>query len=394
MREKGGCGVRYTNSDYIIAIRRELHRVPELGYDLPKTVAIVKRELDRIGIEYTEEYGDSSIVCVINPEKDFTVALRADMDALPIEEKTGLEFSSVHHGIMHACGHDAHTACLLGAAEVLYGMRDRLDCRVKLIFQPNEEGVDSAADLLVGKGVLDGVDMILGLHVDNTVKSGYIGICPGASMASCRNLEIEFFGKTAHAASSHTGADALCAAVSAYNGIQLMLARQIDPKKLRVCSIGALHSGEAQNVVADYAVMRGTVRTYESELDGQIYTNICSIVEKSAEETGCTCRITSSAFLPPVYNDPKITELLKRSASLVVGEERVITIDPKMSSEDFADYLVKVPGVFFRIGTADPDSEVQTSAHNNDFVIDESALSYGADTFVQFVIDNVGGITK
>ena len=383
--------MKYTNSDYIISLRRELHRVPELGYELPKTTAIVKRELERIGIEYTEEYGNSSIVCVINPEKKFTVALRADMDALPVEEKTGLEFSSEHPGKMHACGHDAHTACLLGTAEALYNMRERLECRVKLIFQPNEEGADSAADRLCKRGVLDGVDVILGLHVDNTVESGCIGICPGASMASCHNFEIEFFGKTAHAASSHTGADALAAAVSAYNGIQLILSRQTDPRKPRVCSIGALHGGNAQNVVADHSIMRGTIRTYDTELDAEIYNKIKKIAENSGENMGCTYKITTSEFLPPVYNDPKICELLKKSASSITGEEKVVEIAPKMSSEDFSDYLTRVPGVFFRIGTADPNAEVQTSAHNNDFVIDESGLSLGADTFVQFILDYGGG---
>jgi amidohydrolase len=210
-------------------------------------------------------------------------------------------------------------------------------------------------------------------------------------MASCRNIEMEFFGKTAHAAASHTGADALAAAVSAYNGIQLMLARQIAPNKLRVCSIGSLHSGEAQNVVADYSIMRGTIRTYETDLDAKIYNNIKKICENSAENMGCTFKITSSAFLPPVINDDRISEKLKSAAERVVGADRVVEIPPKMSSEDFADYLTRVPGVFFRIGTADSDSETQTSAHNNDFVIDESALCHGADTFVQFVLDN-GGI--
>ena len=380
----------YTDSDYIIAVRRELHRVPEIGYDLPKTLAIVRRELKKIGIGYTEKYAKSSIVAEINSEmQGFTIALRADMDALPIEEKTGLPFSSEHAGAMHACGHDAHTATLLGTVRALYTMREKIKCRVRFIFQPNEEGVDSAAALLVKNGVLDGVDMILGLHVDNSLESGYIGICPGASMASCRNFTLEFFGKTAHAALSHTGADALSAAVSAYTEIQTMLARRVDPSKPRVCSIGVLNAGKAQNVVADHAVMRGTIRAYETDIDSQIYNEIKKIAEKSAENTGCTYNLDSSVFLPPVYNDPKISELLRASASCVAGEENVVTIAPKMSSEDFADYLTAVPGVFFRIGTATPDYDTQTSAHNNDFVIDEAALSKGADTFVQFVLDNM-----
>ena len=377
--------MRYTDNDYIVAIRRELHRVPELGYDLPKTTAIVKRELDRIGIEYTEKYGDNSIVAYITPEKySRTVALRADMDALPIEEKTGLEFSSQHKGIMHACGHDAHTACLLGTAEALYKMRERLPCRVVFIFQPNEEGVDSAADLLCKRGILDGVNVVLGLHTDNTVKSGYIGIC--------RNFTLEFFGKTAHAALSHTGADALSAAVTAYNDIQTMLTRRVDPKHPRVCSIGVLNAGDAQNVVADHSVMRGTIRAYETEIDGKIYNEIKKIAEKAAEITGCTYELDSSAFLPPVYNDPDVSDELMASAGSVAGKDRVVKIAPKMSSEDFADYLTRVPGVFFRVGTADPNSEEQTSAHNNDFVINESGLSLGADTFVQFVLDYGGKV--
>ena len=382
--------MKYTDNDYIVAIRRELHRVPEIGYELPKTLAIVKRELDRIGIEYTEKYGNSSIVAYVNPEKSgYTVALRADMDALPIEEKTGLSYSSQHKGMMHACGHDAHTACLLATAEALYKMRERLTCRVVLIFQPNEEGVDSAATPLIESGVLEGVDVIFGLHTDNTVSAGRIGICRGASMASCRNFKLEFFGKTAHAALSHTGADALSAAVTAYTDIQAMLARRVDPKHPRVCSIGVLNAGEAQNVVADYSVMRGTIRAYEVEVDSKIYNEIKKIAEFTAEITGCTYNLESSVFLPPVYNDPKILDALIASARRVAGDCGVVEIAPKMSSEDFADYLTVVPGVFFRIGTATPRCEVQTSAHNNDFVIEESGLSLGADTFVQFVLDNM-----
>lgn len=379
----------YTDSDYIISVRRELHRVPEIGYDLPKTTAIVKRELENIGIGYTEKYGSSSIVAELNPEKcGFTIALRADMDALPIEEKTGLSYSSEHKGKMHACGHDAHTAALLGTVRALYAMRDKIECRVRFIFQPNEEGADSAAKRLMNEGVLDGVNMILGLHVDNSLESGSIGICPEASMASCRNFTVEFFGKTAHAALSNTGNDALASAVSAYNEIKLMLSSRIDLRWQRVCHIGALHGGEAFNVVADYAKMSGTIRTYDNAHDSKIYNEIKKIAEKSAEICGCTANITSSEYLPPVYNDPKISMLLSESAKRVVGEGCVRQIVPKMSSEDFSDYLTVVPGVFFRIGTAISGRDNQTSAHNNDFVIDESALHFGADTFVQFILDN------
>jgi amidohydrolase len=211
-------------------------------------------------------------------------------------------------------------------------------------------------------------------------------------MASCRNFTLEFFGKTAHAALSHTGNDALAAATLAYGEIQTMLTRKIDPQKPKVCHVGTLNSGTAQNVVADYAKLTGTIRAYETELDAKIYSEIGKIAEMSAARFGCTCKVVSSVFLPPVINDDLVTKKLKIAAERVVGADRVVEIPQKMSSEDFADYLVKIPGVFFRIGTANPNSETQTSAHNNDFVIDESALSHGADTFVQFVLDNQGEI--
>ena len=177
--------IRQEDSDYIISLRRELHMYPELEYDLPMTTALVKRELTANGIPYTEEYLESSVVGFLNPEKEgFTIALRADMDALPVEEKTDLPYASRNPGKMHACGHDAHTAILLGTARALKRVEDQLACRVKLIFQPCEEGGNSGGNNLVNNGVMDDVDLIIGLHADNNLPAGHIGICPGASMAA------------------------------------------------------------------------------------------------------------------------------------------------------------------------------------------------------------------
>ncbi len=377
----------YVDENYIISIRRELHRFPEIGYDLPKTLALVKRELENMGLAYTDEYGEGSVVSYINPQKEGkAIALRADMDALPIEEKTGLPFKSEMKGQMHACGHDAHTACLLGVAKALCSMREKLDVKVKLIFQPDEEGVDSAAAKLIKNGILNDCDMILALHVDNSIESGKIGVCPGASMASCRNFTVEFFGKTAHAASAHTGADALAAAVKMYNMVHISLARKINPMENYVFSIGKLSGGTAQNVVADFASVMGTVRTYSLETDAFIFQQIKKAAQFAAEDSGCSFEISSSEVLPPVNNDMQLSAEILETAKRIAGKENAVLIPAKMSSEDFADYLLKVPGVLFRVGTQNPET-TRTSAHNNDFVIDEKALKYGADTMIKFILE-------
>ena len=210
------------DKEYILSLRHEIHEYPEIGFELPKTIAVVKRELEKNGIEYTEKYGESSVVGIINPnKKDVTIGIRADMDALLIEEKTDLPFKSKIAGQMHACGHDAHTAMLLGTAKALKSMEDNLACRVMLVFQPSEEGSHSGAEALVNGGLMDEIDVIIGMHIENWLPSGYIGVCKGSSMASSRNFRLDFFGKTAHATLPHSGVDALAAAVRTSNELYI-----------------------------------------------------------------------------------------------------------------------------------------------------------------------------
>lgn len=383
----------YADKEYIIALRRELHEYPEIGFDLPKTLALVRRELEKIGVEYSEEYGESSIVATINPEKkSFTIGIRADMDALPINEKNDILYKSKIDGQMHACGHDAHTAMLLGTARALFAMREKLDCRVKLLFQPSEEGARSGAREMVNHGVMDDIDVIIGLHVENWLESGKIGVCKGASMASNRNIKLEFFGRTAHATLPQTGNDALVAAVSAYNSIQMMVARTINPFSKHVCSVGKLSAGTTQNVIADYAEMLITVRTFDMDLDMYIDDSIKRIAESSAAAFGCTAKVDSSLTCFVLYNNPYISELVLSSVEGAFGKEKITKMPEKLSSEDFSQYLTKKPGVFIRLGTRNADKGCTTLPHNNDFMIDEDALIYGSDVCVQFVLDNMQGI--
>ena len=381
----------YADKDYIISIRRELHEYPEIGFELPKTVALVKRELDKLGIEYTEAYGESSVVGIINPDKKgFTIGIRADMDALLINEKTGLDFASKIPGHMHACGHDAHTAMLLGTAKALKAMESELTARVMLVFQPSEEGIRSGAAELVAGGLMDEIDVIIGMHVENWLESGEIGVCAGSSMASSRSFKLSFSGRSAHATLPHTGADALAAAVMVYNNIQYMLAREINPFAKYVCSIGKLEGGTSQNIIADKAYMLGTIRTFDMQLDEFLIRRISEIAKNTAAETGVEASVETSLKASVVYNNPYLSSLVLKSA------EAVGAITPKMpeklSSEDFSQYLAKKPGVFFRLGTKNAKKGCVTLPHNSDFMIDEDAFVLGSDACVRFVLDNMSGI--
>ncbi len=383
----------YADKEYILSLYHEIHQYPEIGFDLPRTIALVKRELEKIGVEYSENYGESSVVATINPEKNnFTIGIRADMDALLINEKNDIPYKSKIDGQMHACGHDAHTAMLLGTAKALYAMRDKIGCRVKLLFQPSEEGIRSGAGEMVAHGVMDDIDVIIGMHVENWLESGCVGVCSGASMASSRNFRIDFYGATAHATLPHSGVDALAAAVRTYNNIQYLTSREINPFAEYVCSIGKLQGGTTQNVIADHAYMLGTIRTFDMNLDAFLIRRIKEIAENTAKEIGAKVEVDTSLKAFVVYNNPYISKLVLDSASKVVGKDNIVKMPKKLSSEDFSQYLTKKPGVFIRLGTKNAEKGCTTLPHNNDFRIDEDALVLGSDTCVQFVLDNMKGI--
>ena len=383
----------YADKDYIINLRHEIHEYPEIGFDLPKTISVVKRELEKLNVPYSESYGESSVVGVINPnKKGFTIGIRADMDALPIEEKADIPFKSKIKGQMHACGHDAHTAMLLGTAKALKEMEDKIDCRVLLIFQPSEEGVRSGAKELVDGGLMDEVDVIVGLHVENWLPSGTIGVCAGSSMASSRNFKVNFYGATAHASLPQSGVDALSAIIKTYNDIHLSLAREVNPFEQYVFSVGKLEGGTTQNVIADYAYMIGTIRTFNNELDDYIIKKLEKIANLVASETGARAEVETSLQATVLYNDPYLSSLALKSAEKIVGKDGIVKMNKKLSSEDFSHYVSKKPGVFMRLGTKNEEKGCVTLPHNNDFLIDEDAFEIGTNLCVQFVLDNMKGI--
>ena len=386
--------VMSVDKDYILSIRRELHRYPELAFDLPKTLALIRRELDAMGIPYTEEYGKSSIVAFINPGcKGFSIALRADTDALPLTEKTGLPYASEHPGIMHACGHDAHTAMLLGTAKVLKGVEQELECKVVLIFQACEEGELSGAKLLVRDGVTELADIFIGMHIENWLESGTVGICPGVCMAASHPLRIEFFGKAAHASLPQSGVDSLAMAVETYNGIMAMKATQMNPFEQYICSVGMLSAGSTDNVIPDYAEMKISLRTYDTAVEKYIVDNIRALAENAAARRGGSAVFYEETKALPLINHPELSQKVLSSAAKIVGEDNVVTMPKKLSSEDFAFYAAKKPSAFLRLGTRNAAKGCVTLPHNNDFMLDEDALPTGSRTFVQFVLDHMKGIS-
>ena len=381
------------NKEHLIVLRREIHQYPEVDFDLPRTVALVRKELDALGVPYTEKYGVGSVVGYINPDKEgFTIAIRADMDALKLTEKTDVEYKSKNDGYMHACGHDAHTAVLLGTAAALKELENEINCRVKLIFQPSEEGMKSGAVMMIENGVMDDVDVIIGLHSENGMPAGKLGVCYGYSQASSRHFSLELFGKSAHATTPHNGIDALAAAIRIYNDLQLVLTREIDPLEKYVCSVCQLESGRSQNSIADHALMRGTIRAYNMEVDQHIYNRFQSIIEHVCKETGATYSLTAPLKSVSLYNHPSVCRLIEKAIGEVVGEENISPMPEKLSSEDFSRYLTVKPGAFFRLGTGNEEKGITVPAHNDLFDIDEDALELGVRTFVQFVLDNMNGI--
>ena len=382
------------DNEYIKEIRHELHRCPELGFDLPRTTAIVKRELDKIGISYTEKYGESSIVAELNPEKsNFTIAIRADMDALAIVEQSGVDYSSEIEGQMHACGHDAHTAILIATVKALFDIKEKIACRVRFIFQPSEECPVSGAKMMVDNGVMDGVNAVVGLHVGGC-KSGEIGVCIGPHMAASRPFKLEFLGKSTHAATPHNGKDALAAAVRAYTSIKLVLSTEMTPMERYICSIGKLNAGTAQNIIPDYAEMVGTIRSFNPEIDAYIIGRIEGIAKSIKEEMGIDYKLTTHLKSGVVYNDPKVADLVRAAAEKVVEKDKVVPVSMRLGAEDFAFYGEKAPATFFRLGNYNEEKGYTSAAHNSDFIVDDDVLHLGAETFVQFVLDNMCGIDK
>ncbi|MBV8245446.1 MAG: amidohydrolase [Candidatus Eremiobacteraeota bacterium] len=368
------------------AVRREIHRFPELGYNEFKTAALIERELVSLGIEH-ERITPTGVKAVVRgalPGR--VVALRADMDALPIPEQSGEAFASEHAGVMHACGHDAHTAMLLGAARTLHEQRAHLAGTVVCIFQPAEEGPEPGGALpMIEAGVLENphVEAIAMLHVDVRLPAGTIGITPGPVNASADEFQIVVEGRGGHGAYPHTAADAIPPAAATILALQNIAARETDPLKSVVVTVGMISGGYRNNVIADRVQMSGTFRAHDPEIRQGLEARARRIIDGVAAAYGVRANLEMIYGYPPVVNDGP----LARAFATYMRTHSALNVEsppPTMGAEDFAYFAQRARGVQVRLGVRNDARGITMPGHSAQFRIDEDALAVGVETLVGF----------
>jgi len=380
----------------IVSIRREIHMYPEIGLETPRTSALVARLLRDLGVEVRERVGGYGVVGLIRgevPGPAKVVALRADMDALPVNEETGKDYASKVPGAMHACGHDAHVAMLLGASRVLSEMRNRFSGAVKLIFQPGEEGA-GGAKYMIDDGCLEDPkpDIMFGLHVGTlwSAKAGQVGVRSGALMAASDSFVIEVHGKGGHGAAPHLSVDPVVISAQIVTALQTIVSREVDPIAPAVVTVGKIEAGTARNIIPETCTMLGTVRYIDRVLKDYIPARIRDIAGGVAASMRAEARVEYKYGYPPLVNDRSATEFLARSAASLVGPDNVLEVQPTMGGEDMAYYLERVPGTFFSLGSAGSDPSTWYPNHHPKFDIDESVLPLGAAVLAQACLDFLG----
>ncbi|MGB4302064.1 MAG: M20 family metallopeptidase, partial [Acetomicrobium sp.] len=313
------------------------------------------------------------------------------IDALPIEEEADVPWKSTNKGVMHACGHDAHAAILLGVAHMLASLKDKLPCKVRLIFQPAEEsGVRSGARQLIEEGALDGVEAIWGLHVWSSLPAGKIGYRSGPTMASADIWEVEIKGKGGHGSRPHEAIDPTIAAASIVLSVQTIISRELDPQETAVLSIGRLESGSAPNVIPEKALIQGNMRTTNSIVRDELPGRIERIAEGIGRALRCEVKMNFIPVYPVTVNDPDMVETLKKTASAMFGDQSLIEMPIVMGSEDFSFYQQKVPGAIFFLGMGDPQKGTDAEHHNPTFKTNDEVLKKGVALLTALVMESKG----
>ena len=376
---------KYQNE--IVALRREFHQNPELSWQEYNTAARIEKELNKIGINDTKRIVGTGVVGSIKGEKGSkVVALRADIDALQVQEENDTSYRSKNDGIMHACGHDAHTAMLLGAAKVLWELREQFEGTVKLIFQPAEEVIEGAKKMLE-EGVLEGVDSILAIHVWSELPSGKVSLEEGPRFAAGDRFKIAIKGKGSHGAMPHMGIDAIVAASAVVMNLQTIVSREIDPQEPAVISIGKIEGGENYNVICDSVMIKGTARSFNLQVQKKFPLLLERIIKHTASSFNARAELEYMEGALPCINDPAISKIAKGSITKLYGNNIVVPYNKTTATEDFSFFLNKIPGVIAFLGTYNEEKGVIYPHHHNKFNIDEDILSIGTSLYAQFAID-------
>lgn len=378
---------------FAVEARRHIHRRPELSFQEKETSEYLQGQLKALGIPFQSGIGGYGIKAVIDGGRPGrTVALRADIDALPILEETGLPFASTIPGVMHACGHDVHTATLLATANALNQMKDELPGRAVLIFQPGEEVNPGGASLMIKDGVLENpkVDAIFGLHVLPGMEAGTMAFGAGPMLAAPDEFDVTIVGRGGHGAAPHLCVDPVMVAAQCLTLLQQIVARNVSPFQNAVITVGMIQGGTARNVIPDEVTFKGTVRTMEPAIRTVMPKRIEAVIRGVCEAAGASYKLRYDPGYPSLINDAASTETARAAALAVLDEEKVLPMAPSMGGEDFAFYLQHVPGSFARLGATVPGTASPAGLHTSRLLIDEECLAVGVAYYLSVVQQFLG----
>jgi len=377
------------HKELVIKTRRDLHRIPEVGYTEEKTSAYVADYLTREGLEVQTGIAQYGVVGLLKTGKPGpTLMIRADIDALPLQEETGLEFASTHDGVMHACGHDAHMAMGLAAATVLNKIKDELTGTVKFIFQPAEEG-PGGAEPMIKAGVMENpkVDYAIGCHVWPEIPEGTIGVRSGPFLAAMDRYDLKIIGKGGHGAMPHLCIDALEVGCQVVNALQRISSRHMSPLDPVVVTVGSFHAGTAFNIIPGEAVLSGTTRTFDLDVWNSWPERLEKVIRGVCESMGAEYEFKFSKGYPPTINDDAMSDLVRRCAAEVVGSDKVIEPAKTMGGEDMSFFLQQAKGCFFALGTGREDP---VGVHSPKFTFNEDILPLGVETHCRYALELLG----
>lgn len=382
----------YPNS---IEQRRYLHQHPELSFEEVQTGRYIAARLQELGIEHRHGVAENGVVALIkgrNPKKK-VIALRADMDALPIQETNQVAYKSQRAGIMHACGHDVHTASLLGTARILHELRDQFEGTVKCIFQPGEEKLPGGASIMIKEGVLERPKpvSIFGQHVHPPLRAGLIGLKPGIYMASSDEIYVTVKGKGGHGAMPQECIDPVVITAQIIVALQQIISRYADPAIPSVLTFGKINTtGGATNIIPNEVKLEGTFRTMHEKWRSEAHKRMKKMAESIAKSMGGACEFNILRGYPVLHNNPELTVRTKKWAIEFMGKERVVDLPLRMTSEDFAYFAQAMPACFYRLGTGNPERGIQSPLHTSTFDVDESALETGMGLMSWLAIKELG----
>lgn len=376
----------YEHENLFIQTRRDLHQIPETAYTEKKTSAYVLKHLTPLGLEIQTGIAEFGVVGLLKTGRPGpTLMIRADMDALPLNEETGLGFASTHQGAMHACGHDGHMAMVLGAATILNTIKDEFSGSIKFVFQPAEEGPGGAKPM-IDAGVMDNprVDYAIGCHLWPDIPAGTVGVKTGPFLAAMDNFEIKIIGRGGHGAMPHMCVDALEVGTQVVNALQRIVSRHMNPLVPSVVTVGSFHAGTAFNIIPGEAILCGTTRTFDKEVWLSWQERIEGIVRGVCQSMGAKFELEYSRGYPPTINDEMMADTVRRCAAKVVGEDKVVEPRRTMGGEDMAFYLEKAKGCYFAIGVG---QEGAAPIHNPAFDFNENVLPLGVEMYCRVALD-------